>query len=98
MILTRITLFPTTSCGKPMWNPIRAVLRSKSLRGIKIIALSLMLVLVCATPIMLYSAFGPADGNPVLLSWLFAIGAMLAHVGFFVGIVLVIWDVYFAKK
>lgn len=81
-----------------MWNPIRIVLRSKSLRGIKIIALSLMLVLVCATPIMLYSVFGPADGNPVLLGWLFAIGAMLAHIGFFVGIVLVIWDVYFAKE
>lgn len=81
-----------------MWNPIRAVLDSKSLRGIKIIALSLMLVLVCAAPIMLYSFFGPADGNPILLGWLFAAGAMLAHVGFFVGIVLIIWDMYFVKK
>jgi hypothetical protein len=81
-----------------MWNPIRAVLRSKSLRGIKLIALSLMLVLVCAAPIMLYTVFGPEDGNPILLGWLFAAGAMVAHIGFFVGIVSVIWDMYFAKK
>lgn len=81
-----------------MWNPIRAVLRSKSLRGIKIIALSLMLVLVCAAPIMLYTALGPKDGNPVFFGWLFAAGAVIAHIGFFVGIVLVIWDTYFARK
>ncbi len=81
-----------------MWNPIRAVLRSNSLRGIKIIALSLMLVLVCAAPIMIYTAFGPEDGNPIILGWLFAAGAVVAHIGFFVGIVLVIWDMYFAKK
>ena len=81
-----------------MWNPIRTILQSSSLRGIKMIALSLMLVLACATPIMIYSLVGPADGNPVLFSWLFAIGALLAHVGFLVGIILIIWDIYFAKK
>lgn len=81
-----------------MWNPIRTVIRSSSPRGIKIIALSLMLVLLSAAPIMLYNLFGPADGNPVLFGWLFAIGAMLAHVGFLVGITLIIWDIYFAKK
>ncbi len=81
-----------------MWNPIRTVMRSSSPRGIKIIALSLMLVLMCAAPIMLYSLFGPADGNPILLSWLFAIGAVLAHLGFLIGILLIIWDLYFAKK
>lgn len=81
-----------------MWNPIRTVMHSNSPRGIKIIALSLMLVLMCAAPIMLYSLFGPADGNPILLSWLFAIGAVLAHLGFLIGILLLIWDLYFAKK
>ena len=81
-----------------MLNPIRTVMRSSSPRGIKIIALSLMLVLICAAPIMLYSLFGPADGNPILLSWLFAIGAVLAHLGFLIGILLIIWDLYFAKK
>lgn len=81
-----------------MWNPIRAVMRSNSPRGIKVIALSLMLVLACAMPIMLYSLIGPDDGGPVALGWLFAGGAMLAHIGFLVGILLVIWDLYIAKK
>jgi hypothetical protein len=81
-----------------MWNPIRIVMRSSSPRGVKIIALSLILVLLCAMPIMLYSVFGPDDGGPVLLGWLFAAGAMIAHIGFLVGILLIIWDVYFAKK
>ncbi|WP_323814489.1 hypothetical protein [Cellvibrio sp. NN19] len=81
-----------------MWNPIRTVMRSSSPRGVKVIALSLMLVFACAAPIMLYSLFGPADGNPILLSWLFAIGAVLAHLGFLIGILLIIWDLYFAKK
>lgn len=74
------------------------VLQSKSLRGIKIIALSLMLVLISAAPVMLYSLFGPNDGGPVLLGWLFAMGAVLAHLGFLIGILLVIWDLHFAKK
>ncbi len=81
-----------------MWNPIRAVLRSNSLRGIKIIALSLMLVIISALPIMLISYFGAADANPVIASWLFAVGAMLGHIGFFIGVLLLIWDIYFAKK
>ncbi|HTF95257.1 MAG TPA: hypothetical protein VL995_03915 [Cellvibrio sp.] len=81
-----------------MWNPIRAVIQSSSPRGIKIIALSLMLVIVSALPIMLISYFGRADANPVISSWLFAIGAIIGHIGFFVGVVLLIWDTYFAKK
>lgn len=81
-----------------MWNPIRIVIRSSSPRGVKIIALSLMLVLLCAMPIMLYSVFGPDDGGPVVLGWLFAVGAMIAHIGFLIGVLLIIWDVYFAKK
>lgn len=81
-----------------MWNPIRTVMRSSSLRGVKIIALSLMLVLLCAMPIMLYSIFGSDDGGPMVLGWVFAIGALIAHVGFLVGILLIIWDMYFVKK
>jgi hypothetical protein len=81
-----------------MWNPIRAVMRSNSTRGIKVIALSLMLVLLSALPIMLISYFGDTDANPVISSWLFAIGAMLGHIGFFIGILLLIWDTYIAKN
>jgi hypothetical protein len=79
-------------------NPITAILRSDALRGVKIIALSLMLVLVCAAPIMIYSAIGPDHGNPVALAWLFAAGAVVAHIGFFAGVVLIIRDLYFPKK
>jgi hypothetical protein len=82
----------------PVWNPIRAVLRSHSPRGIKIIALSLMLVLTSAMPIMLYSLFGPDDGGPILLGWIFAVGAVLAHVGFLVGMALLLVDHFYIKK
>ncbi len=81
-----------------MWNPVRTVLRSNSPRGIKIIALSLMLVVVCALPIMFFTYFGGENSDPVVSSWIFAIGAMLAHIGFFIGVVLLIWDTYFVKK
>lgn len=81
-----------------MWNPIRTVMRSNSLRGIKIIALSLMLVLLSAAPVMLCSIVDPDGDAPLWTGWLFAAGAVLAHLGFLVGIVLVMWDMYFAKK
>lgn len=81
-----------------MWNPIRAVLRSQSPRGVKLIALSLMLVITCALPFMLYSVFGDATQTPKVLSWIFALGALIAHLGFFIGVLLLIWDMYFAKK
>jgi hypothetical protein len=81
-----------------MWNPVRAIINSNSLRGVKIIALSLMLVLLCAAPIMLYSLLGPDDGGPIVLGWLFAAGAIIAHLGFLIGILLIIWDLYFTKK
>jgi hypothetical protein len=81
-----------------MWNPVRTVWHSNSPRGIKIIALSLMLVLVCALPIMLFTYLGGENSNPVVSSWIFAIGAMLGHIGFFIGVILLIWETYFAKK
>lgn len=79
-------------------NPVTAILRSNSPRGIKIIALSLLLVLVCAAPLMLYVFLGPEDGNPVGLGLLFAGGALVAHIGFTVGLVLLIWDVFIKKN
>lgn len=82
----------------PVKNPIRLILGSQSPRAVKIIALSLLLVLVCAAPIMLYGIFGPENGNPVALGWLFAVGAVVAHIGFLIGMLLLIWDLYFAKK
>lgn len=79
-------------------NPIKQILASNSPLGIKIIALSLLLVLVSAAPIMLYIVFGPADGNPIGLGLLFAVGALVGHLGFLVGLLLLIRDHYFRRK
>jgi hypothetical protein len=81
-----------------MWNPVRTIIRSSSPRGIKIIALSLMLVILSALPYMLISYFSAENANPIVSSWLFAIGAMIGHIGFFIGVVVLIWDTYFRKK
>lgn len=78
-------------------NPIKAILRSKAAPGMKIIAFSLLLLFVCVLPYMLYASLGPEDGNPVVLGWLFAIGALVAHLGFVVGLAWLIWDSYRRK-
>ena len=78
-------------------NPVSAILRSKSARGLKVIALSLLLVLVSAAPLMLYVLLGPEDGNPVILGWLFAAGAMIGHLGFAVGLIMLLRDMWFKK-
>lgn len=81
-----------------MFNPITKILRSTSQRGIKVIALSLLLVFVSAAPIMLYIVFGPEDGNPVGLGLLFAAGAFIGHIGFVIGILLLLWDNFISNK
>lgn len=81
-----------------LFNPIAKILQSNSQRGVKVIALSLLLVLVCAAPIMLYIILGPKDGNPVGLGLLFAVGALVAHVGFVVGMLLLIVDNLLKRK
>ncbi|QEI12600.1 hypothetical protein [Cellvibrio japonicus] len=81
-----------------MFNPISYILRSNSPRGIKVIALSLLVVLVSAAPIMFYIVLGPEDGNPIGLGLLFAFGALVGHVGFVAGMLLLIWDNLLNKK
>lgn len=81
-----------------MYNPVTKILQSNSQRGIKVIALSLLLVFVSAAPIMLYILLGPADGNPIGLGLLFAVGALVAHVGFVLGILLLLWDNFISKR
>lgn len=80
-----------------MWNPVSRIWHSQSPLGVKVIALSLMLVLASAVPIMLYMVFGPEEGNPMALSWLFAGGAIVSHLGFLVGILLLVRDIWFKK-
>ncbi|WP_036189379.1 hypothetical protein [Marinimicrobium agarilyticum] len=78
-------------------NPIAAIWASDASRGLKIIAYSLVVVFATSLPFIAYVAFGPEGGNPVGLGLLFACGAMVAHVGFFVGLSMLIWDHYFRK-
>jgi len=73
-------------------NPITRVMYARADRGLKLIALSLILVLLCALPYFLASAFGLAASSRLTLDWLFAIGAAIAHVGFVVGLSLLIYD------
>lgn len=73
-------------------NPITRVIYARADRGLKIIALSLMLVLVSALPYALSVAFNWGVSNQPELAWLFAIGAALAHVGFVIGLSLLIFD------
>ena len=79
-------------------NPLTAIARSEASRGLKLIAYSLLLVFVTSLPFMLYIFLGPDESNPVLLSWVFAVGALLAHVGFLVGLLMLIWDSYFRRR
>lgn len=81
-----------------MFNPVTKILRSDSQRGIKVIALSLLVVFIAAAPIMLYLLLGPADGNPVGLGLLFAAGALIGHAGFLVGVLLLLWDNFLSNK
>ncbi len=78
-------------------NPVTRILRSKAPRGLKIIALSLVLLFATALPVMAYIVFGPEDGNPVWLGRLFAVGALIAHFGFIGGLLLLMKDTYFGR-
>lgn len=79
-------------------NPITAILRSKASTGIKWIAFSLIVVLVSAMPSMLYALFGPGDGSSMTLTLIFAVGALLGHIGFLIGLLLLLRDAFFNKK
>ena len=79
-------------------NPLSFILKSKSPAGVKLVALSLMLLFLCAAPFMIYSLLVPEDNNPLFLVWLFASGAVLAHIGFLVGICWLLFDMYIVKK
>ncbi|WP_111641888.1 hypothetical protein [Marinimicrobium alkaliphilum] len=79
-------------------NPIKRILNSDATRGLKIIALGLVVLLASAAPYMLYMLVAPADANPVGLAWIFVVGALIAHFAFIVGLLLLMYDVYFNKN
>ncbi|UTF60476.1 hypothetical protein [Gilvimarinus sp. DA14] len=76
-------------------NPITRIVYAKAEKEIKLIALSLVLVLVCALPLMLNNLFQLVEPTPKFLVYLFAGGALLAHVGFLVGLSAMICKNYF---
>jgi len=73
-------------------NLIRQIIQSRLPRGFKIALLSLLGWLVIAAPLLVYVAFGPRDGNPVLLSWLAFIGTVAGQIGMVAGMLLALWD------
>ena len=79
-------------------NPFTAIARSEASRGLKLIAYSLLLVFVTSLPFMLTMFLGPEESNPVFLGRVFAGGALVAHVGFLVGLLMLIWDSYFGRR
>lgn len=69
-----------------------------ALPGVKVIAVSLAIVISTALPYMLVSVFGDETKTYLFVTWMFIVGALIAHLGFFVGILWVIWDLYIVKK
>lgn len=75
-------------------NPVTRVVYARAQRGLKLIALGLIIVLISALPLIITVVFNLADPPPPILSWLFAVGALIAHIGFVLGLVLLIRDSY----
>jgi len=78
-------------------NPIIAIWKSEAHRGLKLIAYSLLMVFATAAPLVLYTIVSPPGSQSMALSLFFASGALVAHVGFIVGLCLLLWDYYFKK-
>ncbi|MCP8898684.1 hypothetical protein [Gilvimarinus xylanilyticus] len=78
-------------------NPITRVVYARAEKEIKLIALSLILVLLSAVPLMINSLFSIAKPTPPVLVYIFAAGALLAHVGFLIGLLAMIWKNYFRR-
>lgn len=79
-------------------NPVTAILRSKALPGLKIIALSLLLLLVTTVPYMLYALVVPEGIHLHMLGVVFGVGALAAHMGFIVGLSWLIWESFFGGR
>ncbi|MDO3382213.1 hypothetical protein [Gilvimarinus algae] len=72
-------------------NPVTRVVYARAEKELKLIALSLILVLLCALPLMINMTFSLIEPTPPALVYLFAGGAVLAHLGFLVGLSLLIY-------
>lgn len=83
---------------KRLKNPVTAILHSSALPGLKIIALSLLLLFATALPYMLYVLIAPEGAYLQALGIVFGIGALAAHMGFIVGLLWLIWNSFFGGR
>jgi len=79
-------------------NPVTAFLKSNASRGIKIIALSLGVILLSVLPLMLHMLFSAEGATSMPLTILFAVGALVGHIGFIVGLLLLLRDMLGGRK
>ncbi|HEY7886566.1 MAG TPA: hypothetical protein VIC08_16575 [Cellvibrionaceae bacterium] len=75
-------------------NPVTRIIYSRAPVGLKLVALSLVLVFISAAPVFIFWLINPAADLPWAAAWFFALGTGLAHIGFVVGLVLLIVAVY----
>lgn len=66
-------------------NPVTRIVYSRAHPGLKIIALSLVLVLLSSLPVLACWLM-PAASIPYWAALVFAAGAAVAHIGFVVGL------------
>jgi len=62
--------------------------------GAKVIMVSLILLCGCAAPFMIYMMYVDQNHVPVALSYLLIAGSLIAHVGFFIGIIHLMWEMF----
>ena len=75
-------------------NPITRIVYSRAPVGLKLVALSLLLVFISAAPVFIFWLMNPTADLPWAAVWFFALGTALAHIGFVVGLILLILEVY----
>lgn len=58
--------------------------------GLRILLGSVLLGVLCVAPLLLYIAFGPADGNPIGLGLLAVLGAPAGTIGAGIGLIVML--------
>lgn len=79
-------------------NPITAIINSNASVGFKWIAFGLLVLLLSAMPLMLYSVFASTGSGSMILTIIFAVGALIGHLGFLIGLLLLLRDVFLKRK
>jgi len=67
-------------------NAIIRFLRGDAPTGLKIMVISMVPAILGMLPLLLYSIFGSADGNPIGLGMLFVAGMAIGFLGFMLGL------------